>query len=111
MHYPWNAFSSNGKDTMSPKRALNGKVPYVELSKDDALQVSRMYNCPGKFLRSEYETSLSNTHLLDIRESRSEYENMKIKSKISQIKERKTNLQCNNSTQKFRFSCHENQPN
>ena len=50
MHYPWNAFSSNGQDTMSPRRDTKGKVPYVELSKDDALQVSRMYNCPGKFL-------------------------------------------------------------
>jgi len=47
MHYPWNAFSSNGKNTMSPKRNLNGKVPYIGLSKADAEQVSRMYNCPA----------------------------------------------------------------
>jgi len=46
MHYPWSAFSSNGKDTMSPKKPTNGKLPYIELSKDDALQTSKMYNCP-----------------------------------------------------------------
>ena len=48
MHYPWNAFSSNGKDTMSPIKNTQGKIPYVALSKADAQQVSLMYNCPGK---------------------------------------------------------------
>ena len=48
MHYPWNAFSSNGKDTMSPIKSTQGKIPYVALSKADAQQVSLMYNCPGK---------------------------------------------------------------
>ena len=48
MHYPWNAFSSNGKNTMTPKQDLKGKTPYVELSKLDAEQTSLMYNCPGK---------------------------------------------------------------
>jgi len=47
MHYPWNAFSSNGKNTMTPKRDLKGKQPYVELSKLDAEQTSHMYNCPA----------------------------------------------------------------
>lgn len=48
MHYPWNAFSSNGKDTISPLKPLNGKTPYIALSKADAQQTSLMYNCPGK---------------------------------------------------------------
>jgi len=47
MHYPWNAFSSNGKDTMTPIKDTKGKVPYIELSKADILQTSRMYNCPA----------------------------------------------------------------
>ncbi|KAK3738673.1 hypothetical protein QZH41_000716 [Actinostola sp. cb2023] len=47
MHYPWNAFSKNGKDTIQPIRDLNGKLPYIELSDDDALQTNRMYKCPG----------------------------------------------------------------
>ncbi|XP_057302423.1 zinc metalloproteinase nas-14-like [Hydractinia symbiolongicarpus] len=47
MHYPWNAFSSNGKNTISPTQDLKGKTPYIELSKDDAEQTSRMYNCPN----------------------------------------------------------------
>jgi len=45
MHYPWSAFSSNGQDTMSPKKSTN-QVPYVALSKLDALQTSLMYDCP-----------------------------------------------------------------
>ena len=45
MHYPWTAFSKNGKDTMVPIRSLNGKTPYVKLSPDDALQARRMYKC------------------------------------------------------------------
>ncbi|XP_073244758.1 zinc metalloproteinase nas-15-like [Porites lutea] len=48
MHYPWNAFSNNGQDTMEPIRPLHGKTPYVKLSDDDALQARRMYKCPGK---------------------------------------------------------------
>ncbi|XP_031569132.1 zinc metalloproteinase nas-13-like [Actinia tenebrosa] len=47
MHYPWNSFSSNGKDTIKPIRDLKGKTPYVALSDDDALQANRMYKCPG----------------------------------------------------------------
>ena len=31
---------------MRPKRATHGKVPYVEISKDDIRLVSRMYKCP-----------------------------------------------------------------
>ena len=51
MHYPWNAFSNNGQDTMEPIRPLHGKTPYVKLSDDDALQARRMYNCPGTYRR------------------------------------------------------------
>merc|ERR1712002_1013208 len=46
MHYPWTAFSSNGKPTMRPIRDTKGKVPYIEISKDDIRLVSRMYKCP-----------------------------------------------------------------
>ena len=52
MHYPWNAFSSNGKDTMSPVRDTKGKTPYIELSAADAKQTSLMYNCAGNICRS-----------------------------------------------------------
>jgi len=45
MHYPWTAFSSNGKITMSAIRALGNKKPYIALSRADALQTSRMYQC------------------------------------------------------------------
>ena len=47
MHYPWTAFSKNGKKTLEPIRLLNGKTPYVKLSDDDALQARRMYKCSG----------------------------------------------------------------
>ena len=47
MHYPWTAFSKNGKKTLKPIRPLNGKTPYVKLSDDDALQARRMYKCSG----------------------------------------------------------------
>jgi hypothetical protein len=75
MHYPWNAFSSNGQDTMSPKRPTNGKVPYIELSKDDALQTSRMYNCP-KILKQR-EQSRTRRHIGEMKNSESldEFEN------------------------------------
>ena len=55
MHYPWNAFSSNGKKTMTPLKPLNGKTPYVALSALDAKQTSLMYDCPGKRLQNVYE--------------------------------------------------------
>ena len=47
MHYPWNAFSSNGKITMEPLRSTQGKHPYVEISRDDIKVTSKIYNCPG----------------------------------------------------------------
>ncbi|KXJ22470.1 Blastula protease 10 [Exaiptasia diaphana] len=52
MHYPWTAFSKNGKETIQPIRDLNGKLPYIALSDDDALQANRMYKCPGHKLAS-----------------------------------------------------------
>ncbi|XP_020626831.1 zinc metalloproteinase nas-6-like [Orbicella faveolata] len=48
MHYPWTAFSKNGKMTMEPIRSLSGKTPYVKLSDDDALQARRMYKCSSR---------------------------------------------------------------
>lgn len=52
MHYPWTAFSKNGKMTLEPIRPLNGKMPYIKLSDDDALQARRMYNCPSRAKRN-----------------------------------------------------------
>ena len=40
MHYPFTAFSKNGKPTISNKVPMNGKVPYVELSDGDAQQTN-----------------------------------------------------------------------
>ena len=54
MHYPWTAFSKNGKKTLEPIRPLNGKTPYVKLSDDDALQARRMYKCSGKTDRAMF---------------------------------------------------------
>ena len=50
MHYPFTAFSKNGKPTISNKVPMNGKVPYVELSDGDAQQTNAMYKCNGKVL-------------------------------------------------------------
>ena len=48
MHYPWNAFAKDyNKDTIIPKRPLNGKKPYVALSRSDARQCNIMYKCSG----------------------------------------------------------------
>merc|ERR1712227_439206 len=44
MHYPWNAFSTNGRNTVKPKRRVVN-TPYRVLSKSDAIQANRMYNC------------------------------------------------------------------
>ncbi|XP_065684758.1 zinc metalloproteinase nas-14 isoform X2 [Hydra vulgaris] len=68
MHYPWNAFSSNGKDTISPIKPLNGKTPYIELSKDDIEQVSRMYNCPA--IEKKRALAKKSKYFGDIRERR-----------------------------------------
>ncbi|XP_028391807.1 zinc metalloproteinase nas-14-like [Dendronephthya gigantea] len=46
MHYPFNAFSKDwNKDTIIPLRPLNGKEPYIELTKSDARQANIMYKC------------------------------------------------------------------
>jgi len=64
MHYPWNAFSSNGKDTMTPIKDTKGKVPYIEMSKADALQVSRMYNCPA--VEAKRKAARAKRHIGDL---------------------------------------------
>jgi len=46
MHYPWNAFSTNGRNTLIPKRKVY-QQPYRVLSKSDAIQAKLMYNCGG----------------------------------------------------------------
>lgn len=48
MHYPFTAFSKNGKPTIRNIVPMNGKVPYVELSDGDAKQTNTMYKCNGK---------------------------------------------------------------
>ena len=48
MHYPFTAFSKNGKPTIRNIVPMNGKVPYVELSDGDAKQTNAMYKCDGK---------------------------------------------------------------
>nr|XP_047126379.1 zinc metalloproteinase nas-15-like isoform X2 [Hydra vulgaris]XP_047126380.1 zinc metalloproteinase nas-15-like isoform X3 [Hydra vulgaris] len=68
MHYPWNAFSSNGKDTITPIKPLNGKTPYIELSKDDIEQVSRMYNCPA--IEKKRALAKKSKYFGDVRERR-----------------------------------------
>ncbi|CAB3997590.1 zinc metallo ase nas-13-like [Paramuricea clavata] len=48
MHYPFNAFSKDwNKDTIIPKRPLNGKRPYIALTQSDARQANIMYKCPA----------------------------------------------------------------
>ncbi len=47
MHYPWTAFSKNGKVTMKPKKTVNIQ-PYQYLSDGDAKQTSLMYKCTSK---------------------------------------------------------------
>ena len=44
MHYPWNAFSKNGKNTMRALKGVKNK-PYWSISKSDVLQTKKMYNC------------------------------------------------------------------
>lgn len=56
MHYKLNAFSrSSRKKTIVPRKNVRAR-PYRKISKIDALQVKRMYNCDGKN-RSSANTS------------------------------------------------------
>ena len=48
MHYPWNAFSTNGRNTLVPKRKVY-QQPYRVLSKSDAIQAKLVYNCAGNW--------------------------------------------------------------
>ena len=48
MHYKLNAFSrSSRRKTIVPRKNVRAR-PYRKISKIDALQVKRMYNCDGK---------------------------------------------------------------
>eukprot|EP00794_Sanderia_malayensis_P006292 gene6292-7014_t len=47
MHYPWTAFTKNGKATMRPRQHVPIQ-PYQYVSAGDAKQVSLMYNCSAK---------------------------------------------------------------
>ena len=51
MHYPFTAFSKNGKPTIRNIVDMQGKTPYVELSDGDAKQTNSMYKCNGKKIR------------------------------------------------------------
>eukprot|EP00112_Aurelia_sp_Birch-Aquarium-sp1_P008961 Seg2002.8 transcript_id=Seg2002.8/GoldUCD/mRNA.D3Y31 product="Astacin-like metalloendopeptidase" protein_id=Seg2002.8/GoldUCD/D3Y31 len=44
MHYPWNAFSKNGKNTLKALREVKSQ-PYLSVSKIDVLQMNKMYSC------------------------------------------------------------------
>lgn len=57
MHYPFTAFSKNGKPTIRNVVPMNGKVPYVELSDGDAQQTNAMYKCNGKPLKGAISTN------------------------------------------------------
>ena len=57
MHYPFTAFSKNGKPTIRNVVPMNGKVPYVELSDGDAQQTNAMYKCNGKPCKGAISTN------------------------------------------------------
>ena len=44
MHYPWTAFTKNGKATMEPLKKVTIQ-PYQHISQGDSRQISRMYSC------------------------------------------------------------------
>ena len=56
IHYPFTAFSKNGKPTIRNIVPMNGKVPYVELSDGDAKQTNAMYKCDGKEFKGAMST-------------------------------------------------------
>ena len=56
MHYPFTAFSKNGKPTIRNIVPMNGEVPYVELSDGDAKQTNAMYKCDGKDFKGTMST-------------------------------------------------------
>lgn len=45
MHYPFTAFSKNGKPTIRNIVDMQGKTPYIVLSDGDAKQTNAMYKC------------------------------------------------------------------
>ena len=58
MHYPFNAFTKNGKPTIRALYPLNGKKPYQALSSVDAQQTNLMYGCKKKRERRQGESTL-----------------------------------------------------
>lgn len=48
MHYPFTAFSKNGKPTIRNIVDMQGKTPYVVLSDGDAQQTNAMYKCSSE---------------------------------------------------------------
>lgn len=48
MHYPWNAFSTTGRDTVRPLRLVPNPGPYKRLSPLDIKQTKLFYNCGGE---------------------------------------------------------------
>lgn len=49
MHYPWNAFSKDGSNTINPI-SWTSKKPYKKIGVNDVKQVRMMYKCDGKQL-------------------------------------------------------------
>jgi len=48
MHYPWNAFSTTGRDTVKPLRTVPRPGPYVRVSPLDVKQTKLFYKCATK---------------------------------------------------------------
>ena len=65
MHYPFTAFSKNGKPTIRAISSMNGKTPYVGLSADDAKQTNLMYKCNGLYRPHPTPTTFIN-YLLQV---------------------------------------------
>merc|ERR1712142_1445982 len=45
MHYPWSAFSSRGRDTLSTRRRRGRHGPYTNVSNLDVQKTELLYNC------------------------------------------------------------------
>lgn len=45
MHYPWNAFSTTGRDTVKPLKHVPNPGPYKYISNSDVEQAKRFYKC------------------------------------------------------------------
>ena len=67
MHYPFTAFSKNGKPTIRNIVDMQGKTPYIVLSDGDARQTNAMYKCNGKEILHLLEV---NTAFISCQENR-----------------------------------------